>query len=106
MSPPVSSPVAKASDRVAVREALKDHVRPCWYMNEAVETGTSATGARSSLMPAHKRTVPVFVPWVWVVGALPRLPIWGADTVGGAQLTRLPEPPAWSLAIRRGGRPP
>src|SRR3954469_11467737 len=54
--PPETRPVAKAFEREAVVDALKDHVRPCWYMNELVDDGTSATGARSVLMPAQRST--------------------------------------------------
>src|SRR2546421_314393 len=33
-SPPASRPEAKASDKVAVVDALNDQVRPCWYMKD------------------------------------------------------------------------
>src|SRR4051794_34690071 len=103
---PLSRPVANASDRDAVVEELNDQVRPCWYMNELVEAGTSATGARSLLMPAQARIVPVEAPWDVAVDVLPRLPICGTESVGGAHGTRITEPPSWSVAIRSGGCPP
>ena len=47
-----ASPAANASASRAVRPAWNEKVRPCWYMNDAVEPGMSATGARSTLMPS------------------------------------------------------
>ena len=101
-SPPDSSPVANASDNVAVAEAPNDQVRPCWYMKEAVDTGTSATGARLLLIPAQRSTNPVAFPWAWAVEALPRLAICAGERLGGAQATRFTEPPSWSVAINSG----
>src|SRR5579862_3748132 len=101
--PPSSRPVANASESVVVVAALNDQVRPCWYMNELVVTGTSATGARSLLMPAQPRIVAVARPCEVAVEALPRVPIWGTVRVGGAHGTRLTEPPSWSVAMRSGG---
>src|SRR5450759_2928833 len=103
---PASSPDANASENVAVSEALKDQVRPCWYMKEEVEEGTSATGARSLLMPPQRRSKPVALHWSTAVWVLPSAPIWGGERVGGAQGTRLIEPPSWSVAISSGGWPP
>src|SRR5438874_1386481 len=88
-SPPASSPEANAFDRAAVVAALNDHVRPCWYMKDDVLAATSATGARSLLIPAQPRIVPVALPWVEAVAVLSRLPIFGAESVGGAHGTRL-----------------
>src|SRR5450759_4201345 len=45
-SPPASSPDANASENVAVSEALKDQVRPCWYMKEEVEEGRVPAGGQ------------------------------------------------------------
>src|SRR3954447_931731 len=101
--PPASRPDAKASARLVVVVALNDQVRPCWYMNEAVEEGTSATGARLLLIPAHDSALPVDAPWDRAAVTLPAAPIWGADRVGGAHGTRLTEPPSWSVEISRGG---
>src|SRR5258708_13171466 len=103
---PADRPDTNASDRVAVVVALNDHVRPCWYMNELVEAGTSATGARFVLIPAHSRIVPVVLPCPKAVELLPSAPIWGADSVGPAQGTRLTGPPPRSAAMTRAGWPP
>src|SRR5438876_8757278 len=70
-SPPASSPDANASDSDAVSEASNDQVRPCRYMNDDVEEGTSATGARSLLMPPQRRSKPVALPWSYAVWVLP-----------------------------------
>src|SRR6185369_10658953 len=64
-------PEAKASARRAVREALNENVRPSRYMNEAVDAGTSATGAKSTLIPRPRRAAPVFAPCVRAIDALP-----------------------------------
>src|SRR5690349_23860879 len=95
--PPASSPLANASAIAAVTFALKDHVRPSWYMNEAVVAGTSATGDSGLLTPAHASAMAVALPWFVVVVALSSVPIRGTETVGGAQGTRLTEPPSWSV---------
>src|SRR3954453_14894938 len=73
--PPDSRPVAKASDSVAVAVAPNDQVRPCWYMNDAVEDGTSATGARFELTPAQASARPVAAPCSRAVAELPAAPI-------------------------------
>src|SRR5450756_1122603 len=104
--PPDRRPVAKAVESEPVTVALKDQVRPCWYMNDEVAEGTSATGARFVLMPAQRSTVPVAAPCEPAVVALPRLPIWSGERVGGAQGMRRTEPPSWSVAIRSGGCAP
>ena len=39
---------------VGVVDALCDQVRPCCSMNEELEEGTSATGARSALIPVQR----------------------------------------------------
>src|SRR3954447_7514662 len=104
--PPAARPVAKALERDAVVDALKDHVRPCWYMNEAVDEGTSATGARSALIPAHRSTNAVDLPWAATVALLSLEPMCGTELVGGAQGTRLTVPPSWSVAMSSGGCPP
>ena len=43
-TPLASSPDANALLRLAVTDASNENVRPSWYMNEAVDDGTSATG--------------------------------------------------------------
>src|SRR6187551_2160848 len=102
-TPADSRPDAKASERRAVRLTLNENVRPWRYMIEAVEAGTSATGARSTLMPRPRSAAPVREPCVRATVALPVAPIWGADIVGGAHGIRLTEPPSWSTAIRNLG---
>src|SRR6185503_14704435 len=66
-TPLASNPVANALLRLAVTDASNENVRPSWYMKEAVDDGTSATGARSLLMPAQASTRPVAFPWLAVV---------------------------------------
>ena len=48
---------------MAVVFARNDHVLSSRYMNEAVVAGTSATGAKSTLMPRAWRADPVAAPW-------------------------------------------
>ena len=86
--------------------ALNDHVRCCRYMKDSTLPGTSATGARSTLMPSDRRAAPVPAPCVRASVALSSLPICGADRVGGAHEMRLMAPPSWSVAMTSGGRPP
>src|SRR6267142_1696128 len=61
-TPADQRPRANEFDRVVVRIGSNDHVRPCRYMNEAVELGTSATGAKSQLMPRPSSARPVATP--------------------------------------------
>src|SRR3954454_20142976 len=86
---PASSPDANASESEAVVDALKDHVRPCWYMKELVDQVTSATGARSLLIPAHSSATPVALPCANAVEVLPDAPMDGGEMVGAAQPRRL-----------------
>ena len=97
-----SSPDANASARLAVVDASNEKVRPALYMNESVEAGTSATGARSMSMPRSWRATPVLAPCERATDALPDRPISGGDIVGGAHGIRLIGPPSWSTAIRSG----
>ena len=46
-------------DTAAVVVALNENVRPALYMNEEVEAGTSATGAKSTLTPSARSAAPV-----------------------------------------------
>src|SRR5262245_60504809 len=78
---------ARASHAVVVE--LRDQVRPCRYRNEAVEAGTSATGARSTSMPRALRARPVWPPWLRAVVVEARAPICGGESVGGAHGIRL-----------------
>jgi hypothetical protein len=87
-TPLATSPDANALLRLAATDASNENVRPCWYMNEAVDDGTSATGAKLLLMPAQASTLPVAFPWLAAVVALPMAPICGGARVGGAQLNR------------------
>ena len=105
-TPADSSPEANAFARLAVFVALNDHVRPCWYMNDAVVAGTSATGARSTLIPRSRSADAVLAPCENASDTLPRVPIAGGSSVGGAQGIRLIEPPSWSTAISNGAWPP
>src|SRR3954470_21326795 len=95
LSPPATRPDANASASCAVSSASKPKTRPCWYMNELVETGTSATGARSVLMPRACSAWPVFLPWLNPTDALPMSPICGTVLFGGIQAIRLTDPPSW-----------
>src|SRR5256885_10420487 len=70
-----SRPVARALATPLVRIALNDQVLPCRYMNDEVEAGTSATGARSTLMPRPRGAPPVFWPCVCATDASPSVPI-------------------------------
>ncbi len=106
MTPVDSRPVANASDRAAVWTALNDQVRPSRYRNDSVVAGTSATGAKSTLMPRALSAAPVLAPCDRATVVLSSTPICGADRVGGAHGIRLTEPPSWSVAIRSGGWPP
>ena len=63
ITPADSSPEANASASWAVRSASDEKVRPSRSMNEALEAGTSATGARSMSMPRPARAAPVLAPW-------------------------------------------
>src|SRR3954451_22354557 len=106
-TPPRSpSPSANALARRAVSRELNDHVRPCWYMKEEVEAGTSATGVKSEVMQTSKCAAPVFRPWPSAVSLEPRSPICGGESVGGIQETVFTWPPSWSTAMRSGGWPP
>src|SRR4051794_32828910 len=96
-------PDANASARAAVRVALNENVRPWRYMIDDVDDGTSATGARFTLMPSPFRAVPVAAPWLRATDVLFLAPIWGAERVGGAHGIRLTEPPSWSTAMRNRG---
>jgi hypothetical protein len=96
-------PSANALARRAVFRELNDQVRPCWYMKDDVEAGTSATGAKSVLTPRPTKARPVFRPWVRAVSLEP---ICGGERVGGIQETVFTWPPSWSTAMRSGGCPP
>jgi hypothetical protein len=102
-APRSPSPSANALARRAVSREPNDHVRPCLYMNEEVEAGTSATGAKSVLTPRSRSAVPVFRPWRRAVSLEPRSPICGGESVGGIQETVFTWPPSWSTAMRSGG---
>src|SRR5436190_5244979 len=106
MTPPDSSPEAKAFDNAAVWTALNDHVRPCRYKKDEIVAGTSASGAKSTLMPSARKAAPALTPWVRATVVLSSRPICGGDSVGGAHGIRLIAPPSWSTAIRRRGWPP
>src|SRR4051812_16083498 len=103
---PDSRPVANASDIAAVTLELNDQVRPCLYMNDAVEAGTSATGAKSMLIPSPRRAVAVLAPCDRAVDVLFIAPICGTVSVGGAHGIRLMAPPSWSTAMMNFGWPP
>src|SRR3954469_5626857 len=75
-------------------------------MKEAVDAGTSATGARSTLIPRARSAVAVSAPCVRAVDVRPILPICGGDSVGGAHGIRLIAPPSWSTAMIKRGWPP
>src|SRR4051794_28149816 len=75
-------------------------------MKEAVDAGTSATGARSTLIPRARSAVAVSAPCVRAVDVRPILPICGGDSVGGAHGIRLIAPPSWSTAMMKRGWPP
>ena len=61
----------RVGERRRSRIALNDHVRPSRYMNDAVEAGTSATGAKSTLIPRPCRAAPVATPCVRATAAQP-----------------------------------
>lgn len=75
-------------------------------MKEAVEAGTSATGAKSVLIPRSRSATPVLLPCLRAVTVEPMLPISGGESVGGIHGTVFTEPPSWSTATRSGGCPP
>jgi hypothetical protein len=58
------------------------------------------------LIPRPFSAVPVAAPWERAVDVRPSAPICGGDSVGGAHLIRLIEPPSWSTAISSGSWPP
>jgi hypothetical protein len=74
-------------------------------MKSAGPAGTSATGARSRLIPIACSAAPAFLPAVPEndVGSAPSA---AAERFGGAHGMRRTSPPSWSVAIRSGGRPP
>jgi hypothetical protein len=100
------SPTAKALERRRVFLALNDQVRPCAYMKEAVEDGTSATGAKSVLTPRSRKAAPVLRPCLRAISLEPSSPICGGENVGGIQGIVLTAPPSWSTAMRSRCCPP
>src|SRR5262245_50606548 len=98
---PSWSPSAKSPACKAVFSASNDQVRPWRYTAEARETGTSATGARSTLIPSARSAVPVHRPC-----SRAREPMVAGATDGGAHETVFTLPPSWSTAINSLCRPP
>ena len=74
-------------------------------MNEPGTAGTSATGARSQLMPSARSSRPVSSPWR-CDSATGRSPSCGGAMSGGAQASRLTAPPSWSTQTSGAGAPP
>ena len=103
---PASRPAANASatsDTVAGDIA---NVRPAASMNEPGPDGTSATGAKSTLMPRSRRALAVASPWSRATDGRPSPPISAGVRVGGAHGIRLISPPSWSTPISSVGCPP
>ena len=74
-------------------------------MKSAGPAGTSATGARSRLIPIACRAAPAFAPAVPDTDA-GSAPSWAAERFGGAQGMRRTSPPSWSVVMMSGGCPP
>src|SRR6188472_1542646 len=74
-------------------------------MNEPGTAGTSATGARSQLMPSARSSRPVSSPWR-CDSATGRSPSCGGAMSGGAHASRLTAPPSWSTQTSGAGAPP
>ena len=99
-------PVAKARASRPTRVSLNPNVRACWYMNEAVESATSATGARLTLIEDVWSAAALEDP-CWVTrSTLLSTPICRALSVGPAHGIRRTVPPSWSTMMNSGGWPP
>ena len=103
--PPCPSPFAKAAASLATVKRLVEKARCCCSMKSAGPAGTSATGARSRLIPIACNAAPVFAPDVWETDA-GNVPSSAAERFGGAHGMRRTTPPSWSVAMISGGRPP
>ena len=90
-APRSPSPRANAFARRVVVPASNDHVLPCRYMKDAVEAGTSATGARSVFTPSPSSAAPVLRPCRRAISAEP---ILGGEIVGGIQGMIFTPPPS------------
>ena len=84
---------------------LVEKARCCRSMKSAGPAGTSATGARSRLMPSARSARAVAAP-LRVDRASGSVPSICADMLGGAHEIRFTSPPSWSVAMMRRGRPP
>ena len=99
-------PFANASESRPTSVLLNPNVRACWYMNEAVESATSATGARLTLIEDAWSAAALEDP-CWVTrSTLLAIPICRALCVGPAHGIRRTVPPSWSTMMNSGGWPP
>ena len=98
-----SRPCANAVVAAATRLGSAANVRRSSAMNDP-GAGTSATGARSTLIPAERSCSPV-VRASSRMRSGPRRPSSEVARAGPAQGIRRISPPSWSVAIRSGARP-